>query len=146
MTKEPGSPPEGGVRRQRTRIERMLSAIADVRRGEATVALLMMLLIFLILAAYYELKTAREVFILSQGAAIPMHNLLIMTAVLEGATGLAFVVLPSRLGTLLLGAQLDAPSSSTLARVAGVALVALAVTCWLAPRREVVRQGRQLKQ
>ena len=56
MTKEPGSPPEGGVRRQKTRIERMLSAIADVRRGETMVALLMTLLIFLILVAYYELQ------------------------------------------------------------------------------------------
>jgi hypothetical protein len=73
-----------------------------------------------------------------------MHNLLIMTAVLEGATGLALVVLPSRLGTLLLGASLDAPASSTLARVAGVALVALAVTCWLARRDVQSRATRGL--
>jgi ATP:ADP antiporter, AAA family len=50
-------------------IERLLSPIADVRRGEATSALLMALTMFLILDAYYLLKTAREVFILSQGGA-----------------------------------------------------------------------------
>jgi AAA family ATP:ADP antiporter len=57
------------VPRQRTLIERVLSPIADVRRDEVTSALLMTLVMFLILAGYYELKTAREVFILSQGGA-----------------------------------------------------------------------------
>ena len=55
--------------RPRTLVERLLSPIADVRREEAASALLMALLMFLILAAYYVLKTAREVFILSQGGA-----------------------------------------------------------------------------
>ncbi len=47
----------------------MLSLVADVRQEEVAGALLMTLLMFLILAAYYELKTAREVFILAQGGA-----------------------------------------------------------------------------
>ena len=55
--------------RQKSLIERVLSPIADVRREEAGSALLMTLLMFLVLAAYYELKTAREVFILSEGGA-----------------------------------------------------------------------------
>src|SRR4029079_16547350 len=50
-------------------VERLLSPIADVRRGEAASALLMALTMFLILGAYYLLKTAREVFILSEGGA-----------------------------------------------------------------------------
>ena len=50
-------------------VERLLSPIADVHPGEATAALLLTLLMFLLLAAYYELKTAREVFILSEGGA-----------------------------------------------------------------------------
>ena len=50
-------------------LERLLSPIADVRRGEAPSVLLMALTMFLILAAYYMLKTAREVFILSEGGA-----------------------------------------------------------------------------
>jgi ATP:ADP antiporter, AAA family len=50
-------------------IERLLAPIADVRRGETLSALLMSLTMFLILGAYYELKTAREVFILTEGGA-----------------------------------------------------------------------------
>jgi AAA family ATP:ADP antiporter len=53
----------------RPRLERLLSPIADVRREEVASALLMTLLVFLLLAAYYLLKTAREVFILTEGGA-----------------------------------------------------------------------------
>jgi hypothetical protein len=60
-----------------------------------------------------------------------MRSLLVATALLEGVTGLALVAFPSRLATLLLGSSLDSPAALTLARVAGVALVALALTCWL---------------
>src|SRR6188472_32776 len=62
-------PEESGEGRQKTLVERLLSPIADVHQEEAAAALLMALLMFLILAAYYMLKTAREVFILSQGGA-----------------------------------------------------------------------------
>ena len=47
----------------------MLSPVAEVHREEVTSVLLMTLVMFLILAAYYLLKTAREVFILSEGGA-----------------------------------------------------------------------------
>ena len=50
-------------------LERLLSPIADVRRGETAGALLLTLLMFLLLGSYYMLKTAREVFILSEGGA-----------------------------------------------------------------------------
>src|SRR4249920_2487336 len=50
-------------------VERLLSPIADVRRGEAAGALLTALTMFLVLAGYYLLKTAREIFILSEGGA-----------------------------------------------------------------------------
>jgi ATP:ADP antiporter, AAA family len=50
-------------------IERLLSPFADVRRGEAASALLLTALMFLLLTSYYMLKTAREVFILSEGGA-----------------------------------------------------------------------------
>jgi ATP:ADP antiporter, AAA family len=49
--------------------QRLLSPIAEVRREEVTSALLLTLIMFLILAAYYMLKTAREVFILGEGGA-----------------------------------------------------------------------------
>ena len=54
---------------EKSLLERALSPIADVRRGEAASVLLMTLLMFLVLAAYYLLKTAREVFILTDGGA-----------------------------------------------------------------------------
>ena len=58
------APPE-----RKTIGERLLSPIADVRRDEIPSALLLALIMFLILAAYYMLKTAREVFILGEGGA-----------------------------------------------------------------------------
>jgi AAA family ATP:ADP antiporter len=65
----PAAGPAPGAPHPKTLIERVLSPIADVRHEEAPAALLMTLLMFLILAAYYELKTAREVFILGEGGA-----------------------------------------------------------------------------
>jgi len=73
-----------------------------------------------------------------------MRILLVLTAVLEGMTGLVLLALPSRLATLLLGASLDAPAALTLARVAGVALIALALTCWLARHDGQSRAARGL--
>jgi AAA family ATP:ADP antiporter len=52
-----------------TWVARLLSPIAEVHRDEVASVLLMTLVMFLILAAYYMLKTAREVFILSEGGA-----------------------------------------------------------------------------
>ena len=57
------APPARGL------VERLLSPIADVRADEVQSALLMALTMFLILAGYYLLKTAREQLILSQGGA-----------------------------------------------------------------------------
>jgi len=54
---------------EKSPLERFLSLFADVRAGEATSVLLLALMMFLILAGYYMLKTAREVFILSEGGA-----------------------------------------------------------------------------
>src|SRR5262245_60207997 len=50
-------------------VARLLSPIADVRDDEVLSALLMTLTMFLILAGYYLLKTAREQLILSEGGA-----------------------------------------------------------------------------
>jgi ATP:ADP antiporter, AAA family len=50
-------------------LERLLSPIADVHAGEAAGVLLLTAMMFLLLSGYYLLKTAREVFILSEGGA-----------------------------------------------------------------------------
>src|SRR3954465_3644397 len=53
----------------RTRVEKMLSYFADVRAGEAKGVLLLTLTVFLLLFAYYLLKTVREALILTEGGA-----------------------------------------------------------------------------
>ena len=59
-------------------------------------------------------------------------KVLVLAAMAEGATGLALVLSPSLVGDLLLGQPLLG-LSSTVARVAGIALVGLAVACWPGP-------------
>ena len=58
-----------------------------------------------------------------------MKKLLIFTAVAEAATGLALLIVPSLVGQLLLGEEL-AGVAIPVARVAGIALIALGVACW----------------
>ena len=58
-----------------------------------------------------------------------MNKLLSLAAIAEAATGLALLVVPSLVGRLLLGAELSGVSIP-VARVTGIALVALAVACW----------------
>jgi len=54
---------------------------------------------------------------------------LVVTAVIEVATGMALLVVPSLAGQLLLGAELTG-IAATVARVTGLALIALGVACW----------------
>jgi hypothetical protein len=61
-----------------------------------------------------------------------MNRLLKLTAIIEVATGLALLVVPSVVVQLLLGSPLDTSAAVTLGRVAGAALLALGVGCWLA--------------
>jgi len=58
--------------------------------------------------------------------------LLAITAALEAATGLALLLSPPLIAGLLLGVALDAPAARVVARLAGAALLALAVACWRA--------------
>ena len=60
-------PPAEGDRR--SLLSRVLSPIAEVRAGESLGVLLLALNLFLVLAAYYMLKTVREALILSEGGA-----------------------------------------------------------------------------
>jgi hypothetical protein len=59
-------------------------------------------------------------------------TLLSVTAVLEAGIGLSLLAVPSVVVGVLLGPTLDVPAALTVARVAGAALLALGVTCWLA--------------
>ena len=61
-----------------------------------------------------------------------MKNVLILAAVCEAATGLALLIVPSLVGRLLLGEQL-AGVAMPVARVTGIALIALAIACWPGP-------------
>jgi len=63
-----------------------------------------------------------------------MKNALAFAAVGEVATGLALLVVPSLVGRLLLGEDL-AGIAIPLARVAGIALIALGIACWPGPAR-----------
>jgi hypothetical protein len=58
-----------------------------------------------------------------------MKKILVLAAVSEVATGLALVIAPSLVGRLLLGDGLTA-IAIPVARVAGIALIALGVACW----------------
>jgi hypothetical protein len=61
-----------------------------------------------------------------------MKKALLFAALGEAATGLALLVVPSLVGWLLFGEYLGG-AAVLVARVAGIALVALAVACWPGP-------------
>jgi hypothetical protein len=58
-----------------------------------------------------------------------MKGALAFAAVSEAATGLALLIAPSLVGQLLLGEQLSGVATP-VARVAGIALIALGIACW----------------
>jgi hypothetical protein len=58
-----------------------------------------------------------------------MKRVLALAAVSEAATGVALLVVPSLVGQLLFGAELTG-IAVTVARVTGIALIALGVACW----------------
>ena len=89
-----------------TLIERALSPIAEVRRHEIASALLMTLLIFLLLDAYYLMKTAREILILSEGgAAVKSYSsagqAVLLLAIVPAYASFASRVSPVRLVTVV---------------------------------------------
>jgi hypothetical protein len=61
-----------------------------------------------------------------------MRNVLVVSAVAEICTGLALVIVPSLVGSLLLGDALTG-LAIPVARVAGIALIGLGVACWPGP-------------
>jgi hypothetical protein len=65
-----------------------------------------------------------------------MKLLLIIAAVLEAVTGLTLLLIPTVAVSALLGAPLDTATGLAAARIAGAALVALAIACWQARHGE----------
>jgi hypothetical protein len=69
--------------------------------------------------------------------------LLTLTAVIEAATGLALLVVPAVVVKLLLGEEISG-AAIPLGRVAGAALLALGVACWIACSDTQTRAARGL--
>src|SRR5476649_1700191 len=63
-----------------------------------------------------------------------MSIILVVTSIIELATGGALLIMPSLVGQILFGAPLDG-IAIPVARVAGIALVAFAIACWPGPPR-----------
>jgi hypothetical protein len=70
--------------------------------------------------------------------------LLIVTAVFEAVTGLALMMWPSGVLTLLFGPATAAPLGPGGARVAGIVLFALGVACWFAREHGLRPAGRRM--
>jgi hypothetical protein len=73
-----------------------------------------------------------------------MQALLLVTAFVEVSTGLALVVVPSSMVSILVGASAGALSEIVVARVTGAALLALGLACWLARDEPQSRAARGL--
>ena len=65
-----------------------------------------------------------------------MKLLLIIVAVIEASAGVALLLIPTVAVSALLGAPLDTHTGLVAARIAGAALVALAIACWQARNGE----------
>jgi hypothetical protein len=63
---------------------------------------------------------------------VKTRTLFISTALMEAGTGLALLLSPSLVATLILGGSLDGPAAPVVARLAGAALLTIGVACWLA--------------
>jgi hypothetical protein len=61
-----------------------------------------------------------------------MKKVLIFAAIAEAITGLALLIVPLLVGQLLLGVALTGVAIP-VARVAGIALIALGIACWPGP-------------
>lgn len=61
-----------------------------------------------------------------------MKVLLIITALIEGTTGLLFLLLPSFIVSVLIGVSLDTQVGLIVGRLAGSALLSLSLSCWIA--------------
>ena len=72
------------------------------------------------------------------------RSLLVLTAVLEAATGVGLLAMPVMVVSLLLGASLESTGAFVIARVTGAAMLSLGLACWLARDDGLTRPGRAI--
>jgi hypothetical protein len=60
-----------------------------------------------------------------------MKSLLTITGLIEGVTGFALAIVPSLLVSILLGTSLTDPGAILIGRLAGAALITIAIACLL---------------
>jgi len=60
-----------------------------------------------------------------------LKKLLTLTALVEGATGLALLVSPALVVSILLGDSLVEPAGILVGRLTGIALLSVTIMCWL---------------
>jgi len=60
-----------------------------------------------------------------------LKKLLTVTVVFEAATGLGLLFAPTRVVSVLLNSSLAEPSGILVGRLAGTALISIAIMCWL---------------
>ena len=65
-----------------------------------------------------------------------MKLLLMISALFEGILGVALFIVPSVAVMQLLGVPLDTPAGLVAGRIAGAALIAIAIACWQARNGE----------
>lgn len=58
-------------------------------------------------------------------------SLLVVTAIAELGAGLMLLIAPSQVVRFLLGAGLESPETVLLGKIAGSALLAIGLSCWL---------------
>jgi hypothetical protein len=63
---------------------------------------------------------------------VKARTLFVATALMEAGIGVALLLSPSLVAALILGGSLDGTAASVVARLAGAALLAIGVACWLA--------------
>jgi hypothetical protein len=63
---------------------------------------------------------------------VKARTLFVATALMEAGIGVALLLSPSLVSALILGGSLDGPAAPVVARLAGGALLAIGVACWLA--------------
>jgi hypothetical protein len=70
-----------------------------------------------------------------------LKTLLTITAIFEGITGLALIVVPALVVSVLLGAPLVDPAGLLVSRLTGIALISLTIMCWVHRDKEDQANG-----